>query len=120
MKDFEVERLHNTERVIIYEADVDIGIMPLVGWMNSLKGIITRWSCEGDKGTGSLPHVAFWTEPDNDFELLEELANASHGVSIDPICTEGKIHEYNLVFLSSRDIQNFQSKVTDLSLPRRL
>ena len=115
MNDLEVERDHDAKKVIICEADVDIGIIPLVKWMNSLNGIITRWSCEGNDETGIFPYVVFFTEPYNEFELVEKIANTSNGVGIDPLCTEGKIHEYNLVLLSTSDMQNFQSKVSVLA-----
>jgi len=38
---------HPTQRVVIVEAEVDIDIIPLINWMNNLRGIRTLYCCQG-------------------------------------------------------------------------
>ena len=38
---------HKTKRVILTEADVDINIIPVVNFINSLNDCMTIFSCEG-------------------------------------------------------------------------
>ena len=119
MKDVEVDSDHASEKVVIYEAEVDIGIIPLVRWLNSLKGIITRFSCEGeDQVKNQLfhpPYVIIWVEQvddsdDNDFGIVEDLFS-QYNVEIWPQCTEGMIDVYNIVFNSRTEMQQIQSDI---------
>lgn len=116
MKDVEVDSDHATKKTIIYEADVDIGIIPLVRWLNSLKGIMTRWSCQGEnpkKGVYSPPYVTIWVEEygepdDNDFELVEHFLG-QYNVEIENRNTKEWIGVYNITFSSSTELQKIQS-----------
>lgn len=55
---------HKTTNIIIKSAEVDNGIVPVVGWLNSFSSVVTRHSCQGDptKKNGkpqALPYVQF-------------------------------------------------------------
>jgi len=117
MKDNEVDSDHIFEKIIIYEAEVDIGIIPMVRWLNSLRGIITRFSCEGEDPIKnqiySPPYIIIWAEQydgpeDNDFGLVERLLG-QYDVKIWPQCTDGMIDVYHIVFNSRTEMQQIQS-----------
>ena len=121
MKDVEVDSDHAFKKIVIYEADVDIGIIPLVRWLNSLKGIITRFSCEGeDPIKGQIyhpPYIIIWVEQydgseDNDFGIIEHLFS-QYNVEIWPQCTEGMIEVYHIAFNSRTEMQQIQSDILD-------
>ena len=40
-------RAHKSRRVKLKEVDIDVGILPVVEWLNSFPGVFTRWSCQG-------------------------------------------------------------------------
>lgn len=71
---------HKTEKIPLKMIDVDIGIIPLIKWINSYKGIFTLYSCEGydynpETEVTLPPYVTFIAETSRDIELfLEELA----------------------------------------------
>lgn len=116
MKDVEVDSDHATKKIVIYEADVDIGILPMVQWLNSLRGIITRFSCEGEDPIKDQvyhpPFVIIWVEQyddaeDNDFGIVECLFR-QYDVKIWPQCTKGMIEVYHITFNSRTEMQQIQ------------
>ncbi|KKN20711.1 hypothetical protein LCGC14_0932830 [marine sediment metagenome] len=56
---------HETETIIIKEAEVDKGIACLVKFLNEQPGIQTRFSCQGDDAKGIIPYVNFIAENPN-------------------------------------------------------
>ncbi|KKL18147.1 hypothetical protein LCGC14_2478440 [marine sediment metagenome] len=121
MKDVEVDSDHTFKKIVIYEADVDIGIIPMVQWLNSLKGIITRFSCEGGDPIKNQvyqpPYIIIWVEQyddseDNDFGIVERLFR-QYDVEIWPQCTEGMIDVYHITFNSRTEMQQIQSNISD-------
>lgn len=119
MKDEEVDSDHTFEKIVIYEADVDIGIIPMVQWLNSLKGIITRFSCEGEDPIKNQvhqpPYIIIWVEQydyseDNDFGIVERLFR-QYDVEIWPQCTKGMIEVYHIIFNSRTEMQQIQSDI---------
>ena len=115
MKDIKVYEDHSTEMFVIYESNIDIGILPIVRWMNSLKGIMTRWSCEGDD-TDLLPYITIWVEipPDhvldkyNDLDVIEQLLGKYNSVNIVPVCNKGQVHTYQIEFASNTEMRLIQ------------
>ncbi len=80
---------HKTRKIAIKKAEVDIGIIPLVDFLNGFNGIITRWSCEGDpdkpkKVSVDLPYITFYAEDLESVQfLLKELQGAPCSVIVD-------------------------------------
>ena len=52
---------HETENIVIKSGDVDKGIVTTINWLNSLDGVTTQYSCEGEPGENacSKPYVLF-------------------------------------------------------------
>lgn len=73
---------HKTRRIALKHADVDLGVEPVVTWLNSFPGVFTRWSCQGDDADHknhrkngrikSQPYVLFYCDDLKD--LIEILA----------------------------------------------
>jgi len=51
---------HRQKEIVLKKAKVDIGMIPVVQWLNSIDGIYTYYSCEGDDDEGIKPQVGFW------------------------------------------------------------
>ncbi len=77
---------HKTREIAIKKAQVDIGIIPLVDFLNGFDGIITRWSCEGYPARSKkvdLPYINFYAEDLQSIQfLLKELQSAPCTVHI--------------------------------------
>lgn len=50
---------HETKRVVLKEAEIDSGIVPLVQWLSSLEGVNTLYSCQGDESLSWSAYVCF-------------------------------------------------------------
>ena len=60
---------HDTTKLVLKEADIDDGIVPVINWLNSMDGLLTLHCCQGTKyekdekdekdGAGWLPYVSF-------------------------------------------------------------
>lgn len=48
---------HKTESVSLGKADIDVGIIPTINWLNSLKGVQTTHCCQGHPD--ERPYVTF-------------------------------------------------------------
>lgn len=72
---------HDTESIPMKMIDVDVGIIPVVNWLNSMQGVYTEWSCQGDADKteyGSIPYVRFvCTSPKKVDEIEEVLLRTS-------------------------------------------
>lgn len=73
---------HKNINIAIKQADIDVEIIPLINYLNSFEGIITRWSCQGDlkpktKGQYYLPYVTFIAEDFISFKKLLEHLNGA-------------------------------------------
>jgi hypothetical protein len=59
--------VHETRPVLVW-ADVDVGIAPMVEYLNTIEGVRTHASCQGTIGEGGdhpyrpLVMVTWWTE----------------------------------------------------------
>jgi hypothetical protein len=57
---------HQTKKIFIKEIEVDVGIEPVVRWLNSMDSVFTLYSCQGDpSGTpspSSLPYIRFMAQ----------------------------------------------------------
>ncbi len=122
---------HVQVKLTIVEADIDIGIIPLVKWLNSFYGIMTRWSCEGDEeeedeeriaerqlkdsiglpyGCGP-PYIVIWV--DDSASELKEVKNKLRYRSVTITeCTKGRIHRYHIMFSSKKEMKRIQKRVT--------
>lgn len=78
-------RSHQTERVIITEANIDCKMVPLVRWLNSLEGVITLHCCQGDPDRtiadpdgqgGENPYISFLCfEPLTLIQILQQFGS---------------------------------------------
>ncbi len=113
MKDYPTTKPpdHAQTRLIIVEANIDVGIVPLVNWLNSFHGIMTRWRCEGG-GPNDLPYIVIWVnESTSEFKQVENKLNY-RTVDILPQCTQGEVYVYNIVFSSKGEMERIQKKIT--------
>jgi len=131
MKDFKVDRDHATKKVIIYESEVDVEMIPIVRWLNSLKGIMTRWSCQGEnpkEGVGGLtyypPYITIWVEVSpitsvlgydnsnekwNDLDTVHDLLSKYDSAKIDAVHTKGLVQVYQISFDSNIALEMIRS-----------
>jgi hypothetical protein len=65
---------HETRPIPMKMIDVDIGIVPVVNWLNSMQGVYTEYSCQGDPDNAALPvgipYVRFFC---TDMECIREI-----------------------------------------------
>jgi hypothetical protein len=73
---------HDAWDVVIKTASVDKGVAPVVKWLNSFDGIVTRWSCEGDGGNDPprKPYVLFYCE--DPMDLIRVAKRDNWGISV--------------------------------------
>jgi tRNA(Phe) wybutosine-synthesizing methylase Tyw3 len=52
---------HLTEEIVIKKAHVDLGMIPLINWLNSFETVTTYFCCEGDESVDIIdkPYVLF-------------------------------------------------------------
>ena len=112
----QMDKDHKTEKVVIKEAEVDVAVRPVVDWINSFAGLMTKYSCEGDDN--GYPYVSFISsdedalyvcikmfceyngeksEDDNFYQMVEVGANGG---------SFGRL-TYTLRFHSTEDLKGF-------------
>ncbi len=102
---------HAQTKLTIVEADVDIGIIHLVNWLNSFYCIMTRWSCEG-KMPHYPPYITIWVY-DSPLVLEQIKSQLDYpSACITPECTQGKIHVYHIAFSSKKEMKRIQKEIT--------
>ena len=52
------EKIHKAKTIPVKVAKVDVGVIPVVMWLNDYESVMTVGCCEGDK-TINIPQVAF-------------------------------------------------------------
>ncbi len=116
---------HVQVKLTIVEADIDIGIIPLVKWLNSFYGIMTRASCEGTlkeqivegqiSVTGSFPYIVIWVSGGCDTagsDLKEVRSKLEYpSVAINRL-SQGDVSIYHIMFGSKEEMKRIQKKIT--------
>ena len=102
MKDLGVyDHDHNRIDTVIWKAEIDEGILPIVKWLNSLSGIVTRWSCQGERVKNrwtSVPYVVIWVEQGNEVDKVQKWINEVNGAKVEKIGRRGYITAYSISF----------------------
>jgi hypothetical protein len=65
------KNVHKTKSIIIKKGDVDVGIIPLVKWLNSFENVITAYSCQGSEDI--VPYILFHIRANASSVILEIL-----------------------------------------------
>ena len=103
---------HKTVKTVIYEAEIDEGILTLVNWLNSIHGIVTRFSCQGHEDV-ILPYVVIWVDTD----YMNPMAQINDTIARDPHCKveaeslEGRVHRYHISFTNVEEMERIRKKV---------
>jgi len=72
-----------TRKVVLKTADIDVGIIPVVNWLNSFHSTFTLWCCEGRKkgeprcdpnGHSAHPYVTFLCGELRDLDAIHAVA----------------------------------------------
>lgn len=99
------ENIHEKINTVIWKAQIDVGIRPLVQWLNSFDGIVTRYSCEGGENHGT--YVQVWVETNNEtlgyttnksWEHVKKILSQYPSVEIEARCKKGDIWTYIIRF----------------------
>ncbi len=53
-------RKHKTQKIALKTAEVDEKMVPVINWLNSWRGIFTRWCCEGN--SSQKPYIIFYAD----------------------------------------------------------
>lgn len=109
---------HKTDTIPLKLIEVDRRIRPLVDWINSLPGVFTTSSCEGqdewykdenDSWISDMPYIAF-------VYTNEECAQPIYDMIKDlPISKIDRAHEITLFTESCRDMQALINKLPNAS-----
>lgn len=53
---------HRSKDIYLKKANVDIKMIPIIKWLNSINNVFTTHCCEGDdeEGLEHQPYVVFW------------------------------------------------------------
>ena len=105
---------HQTKRIVIKDADVDVGIIPVVEWFNSFESVITQFSCQGiddPDGIGDCPKVYFQCIDRLDLlKILREIRNYNCHMTIDWNFDEYPVR-YCLHFLNAGALKVFIEEI---------
>lgn len=97
---------HTQYLVTTQEAFIDEGILPVVKWLNSFTGIITKHSCQGDKERN--PYVSFIC--DDVYQLLHVVSRVigkhQHVAKCEVIAHNGMLR-YVIRFKGVHGLQHF-------------
>jgi hypothetical protein len=114
--------------------EIDVEILPVVEWLNSLKTVSTTDSCQGDEELGkdyNLPYVSFFSDSDDlirilkvvrEFICLHRLSNENIAkVPAEGIELSVSLHEpncdvlwYTLWFMNTKSKDMFLNYLGDL------
>lgn len=92
-----METIHKTKRIAIKTAPVDIGIIPLVKWVNSLYMTFTLFSCEGN--ADNKPYFSFICGNNQSLYRIVKLVTSFNGeVQVDSGDANGWMLRYTAYF----------------------
>lgn len=107
---------HETSRIIIKTADVDVKIIPLINWLNSFEAVTTRYCCQGagaedvknkDEVSSRMakdmyrPHVIFYCSDQLSLACICRRAFSYANITVE--WYEGSIR-YNMKFVSQESL----------------
>lgn len=130
MKDGKLKS-HKTKKVKINNKfhDIDIGIIPLIKWINNFDGITTYFSCEGSHKNSLIdiegdniqvfgrltPYISFFNKNDESVKLIiTELNNSKIHYTLN--LSYNKYNEnivYTISFNEKRDMVKFRKYINE-------
>ena len=63
---------HRQRRVVLKRVPVDVGIIPVVRWLNNLAHVTTEYSCQGYDDVVQRPYVLFRCDDDAELAVVYE------------------------------------------------
>lgn len=95
---------HKGKNISIKKANIDVGMVSTIKWLNSLYGVNTEFCCEGGEPTlNDKPYVLFYC---NNIGSLAKIADVINKINMNTT-TPLKCKDYENVDYGNIDIQNY-------------
>lgn len=98
---------HKTQKITIKQGLVDVGMIPIINWLNGFEDVYTQYCCEGnsDKKNPISPYVLFFCT--NQVNLLRILSATEGWADTEVQYAEGSLRYY-LRFSSKHNMEVFK------------
>ena len=96
---------------------VDVGILPVVRWLDRLPGVTTQWSCQGDPQSefpcNQMPHVIFFCHSNRSLKTIAKILEPEKDIGVRfnyaslqvDVCYG--VLRYELLFANCEKLQHF-------------